>query len=213
MNVDIQAAYGRREWVFRPGELPEFLAGRQGCPQGLSASALVADAVIADVLSTFERGDARLIVYSDNIAIACRTRTRSRTLCNTLQSAFAEHPNSNGSLRLRVIHEARRADYGFEFLGYRLKKRHGRVRISPTEKNKRKFGRLYRAWFQALRSGSATIRSRVRVRGRWYYTPSKEDLFLGWLRAFTLWDRVENWHRNHAWWVRHYASEQDRLRQ
>jgi hypothetical protein len=129
----------------------------RGCPQGLSASALVVDAVIADVLRTFERGEAKLFVYSDNIAIACRTKAEARTMHQALLSAFAEHPSLSGQVELRTIHDARRADYGFEHLGYKIKKRRCGVEIAPTTANKEKLRRLYGRWVRAERA-----RTRVR---------------------------------------------------
>jgi Reverse transcriptase (RNA-dependent DNA polymerase) len=191
LNVDLNKTYRQRAWRYTPGEAFDLLRSCAcddnhlysydssmvlGCPQGLAASALVADAVIANVLETVDLGDARLAVYSDNIAVACRTRAEARRMTKALLAAFAAHPLLSAQMTLRVLHQSRRADYGFEHLGYHLRRRCGRTVIEPTKRNILGFARRWQAWRADKREGASDQHSRPRL--------------LSWISTFREWHRA-----------------------
>lgn len=129
---------------------------RRGLPQGSAASPLVAEMLLADILTSLPTG-ARVFAYADNVLVLARTKAEAALVMETLQSAFWQSPV--GKLRLECRSDMRRVCDGFDFLGYRIRRRKGGApRAMPTSENCRRLAS--RCWdlFAGLERGRSSVR-------------------------------------------------------
>ena len=122
--------YNPRDWGAR-SEV------RTGLPQGSATSALVAETMLKPTLKTLT-DNVHVINYADNIWLLTRTKGEA-CASQTLSDALAHHPAGPLTPRIERI---RRVNWGFPFLGYRVKGRRGTVIFELVEAKFEDFERI-----------------------------------------------------------------------
>lgn len=110
----------------------DFHPVRHGLPQGAATSSIAAEIAIASVLSkvTLPKGVV-LKTFADDLVILGRAYTDVTAAVMALRSAFKRA--RVGTLELRTV-TLGRITKGFDFVGYRLRRRHGRLEAKPIPK-------------------------------------------------------------------------------
>lgn len=151
--------------------------GRRGIPQGSAVSSLVSDIVIADLLSAVPEG-VKVVAYADDILLLTRTRDEISAAVQALQRAVRHSPY--GPFTLKTC-ETKRACDGFDFLGYRFKRRAtGAPKIRPSDEA-----------FKAFRTG---FRQRKLLDMCYRFTERQA------------WRYVANWLRTKPLWSEHHKD-------
>jgi hypothetical protein len=101
--------------------------GQRGIPQGSAVSPFVAEHLLSDLLLTLP-GEARAVMYVDNIWVFVRTRREAERIKELLRAAAERH--RAGPLRLKPIEIRRVADW-FKIFHYRMRMRYGKIEIEP----------------------------------------------------------------------------------
>ena len=104
--------------------------GRRGLPQGLPASPLIAELLVAPSLAGHG------VVYCDNVFQVSATLGEARTNDEALVAVLRDHRAGPFSLKPQV---RRRLDHGADVLGTRMKKKRGVVTTGPTKGALRRF--------------------------------------------------------------------------
>jgi Reverse transcriptase (RNA-dependent DNA polymerase) len=126
----------------------------RGIPQGAPASAVVAELVSSSIARAMP-ADARVCVYADDIMILSRTRVEARSNAEHLQGALRAGPAGPFTISRATI---RHASWGFDWLGFRFRKRCGRVIVCPSSKNWERFHVRFWDRLQAVRAGADAVR-------------------------------------------------------
>lgn len=118
------------------GPINLITVAREGISQGSSLSALVAELLVASILSDL-RCNASIINYADNFGVMARTKQELMEAISALTRAFQRCPL--GPFQLISKDGPRRVCEGFDFLGYRFRTKRGRLLCLPSDKCQKKF--------------------------------------------------------------------------
>jgi len=155
-------------------------ACRRGLPQGSAASPMVSEMLLAPMFAELPAG-VEVMTHLDDILVFCRTKRKADLSLQALRAALEQHPA--GPLALKRA-EIRRAYDGFDFLGYRFRRRNGEPIAQPTERNRRRFraGMIAHILATALK-GEGADKARNFVRS--------------WCGQFKLWPAAATWKALH----------------
>ena len=118
-------------------------ASQSGISQGSRSSPLIAEIVVKRLLTQFPL-DVRIVNVADDFAIMARSKRDADAVTLALTRAAARSPAGRFQLRPKAHDRARRACDGFEFVGYRFRKRRSSVQVEPSDGNLTKFNsRVY----------------------------------------------------------------------
>lgn len=144
-------------------DYPLAVESQRGLPQGACSSPLIADFIVGEVLTGIELPEGILLENSaDNFVIIGRTRADVGQAVHSLRDAFGRHPA--GPFQLTDDGVRRVAD-GFEFLGYRFRRRKHSPLVVPTNANIQKFHRKVTEWIGRLHRGASAKRMLGSLRG------------------------------------------------
>jgi hypothetical protein len=126
----------------------------RGLPQGAITSSLVSDVLVSHRLRSLP-GDFGVMNYGDNFYIGARTKEELFQKIQTLLASFAR-----GSVQPLVfdLKLARRVDWGFNCLGYKMKITRYGTEVRPSNVNLRKFIRKSERLANALEGRGAPFR-------------------------------------------------------
>lgn len=133
------------------------LWSRLGLPQGSASSPCIAHHLLATALRRLPNiGQA--VFYADDGLILARTRREAELMKDALHDAFSERGLAG---RLEFKHcEVRRASYGFEFLGYHIRRQNGRAVCRPADGKTAGVRELVSRWL-LLNHGHQRLREKV----------------------------------------------------
>jgi hypothetical protein len=161
-------------------------AARQGMPQGSAASPLLAEMLLAPLLSQLPHGS-EMAGYVDNFLLLAKDQGAAVATTSTFGSALEAHPA--GQLTPRIKSFPLGGPVGF--LGHHLTARHGTVEIEPSLSNRKKLKRKLNrglAYLKRPTTPAAGRAQKVRELKRYLNT---------WTKNFRLCDRIEvfkaNW--------------------
>ncbi len=153
-----------------PGPWSLFMDARRGLPQGASSSPIVAEIVVAEIMSSVPKG-MLIINFADNFLVMGHTRREVEDALMTLSNAIKRSPAGYFEVKKKSV---RRIVDGFDFLGYRFRSERGRPKVSaaskPLEKLCKKIAK------EALRVARTNAAG-----GRLW------SIINGWRSAFRLW--------------------------
>jgi hypothetical protein len=122
------------EWACK-GLLDDALAdARRGIPQGSAVSNIVAEIVLALSLNAVPPLG-MVFAYADNVLLLAATESNAVAMKKALWSALEAHPVG----RLRPKAKLFGIGEPIDFLGHRLSRVNGKVRIAPTPRNQENF--------------------------------------------------------------------------
>lgn len=113
-------------------------ASQSGISQGSRSSPLVAEIIVKQILAQFAL-DVRIINDADDFGIMARTKRDADAITSALTRATARSPAGCFHLRPKAHKGARRVCDGFDFLGYRFRRRRSRIDCQPSDANLIKF--------------------------------------------------------------------------
>lgn len=113
-------------------------ASQSGISQGSRSSPLVAEIIVKSILAQFAL-DVRIINDADDFGIMARTKRDADAITLALTRATARSPAGCFLLRPKAHSGARRVSDGFDFLGYRFRKRQSFIDCQPSDANLIKF--------------------------------------------------------------------------
>lgn len=172
-------------------------ASQAGISQGSRTSPIVADIVIKYVLDGFQC-PATVINYADDFGVMAPTRSEAQAIAQSLIRAVAHSPAGCLQLRSKAHRTARRIADGFDFLGYRFRRRRGSVICEPSDRNLGSFNRKTCAFLRSAEAGNplALMHLRRFMRSWWSAFPLV-DVHLG---------------QNDYFFARHHVKELTRRR-
>lgn len=106
---------------------------------------MVSEMLLAPALAGLPAG-VLVLTHLDDILVLARTRQEAELSLEALRVALEQHPAGPLALKRGVV---RRVCDGFDFLGYRLRRRKGEPIAQPTERNRRRFRAGMNAHFLA----------------------------------------------------------------
>ena len=132
--------------------------------------------LLAPALAGLPAG-AQVLTHLDDILVLTRTRGEADLILLALRVALERHPAGRLALRRADI---RRTCDGFEFLGYRFRRRKGEPPAQPTQRNITRFHAFLDAHCLATQiTGEGADKARCYVNG--------------WCAQFRLWPAAERW--------------------
>ncbi len=154
-----------RDWlkagVIEPGK--GFAPTEEGTPQGGVISPLLMNIALhgleeaagvqherSDSKRT-KRGSPSLIRYADDMVALCHTRQEAEQVKARLATWLAPRGLSFNEEKTRVVH----LDDGFDFLGFTIRRYHGKLITKPSKTAIKRVKRRVAAEFRALRGGNA----------------------------------------------------------
>lgn len=158
---------------------------RRGIPQGSKASPLVAEMLLAPTFARLPK-EVRVVVYVDNILILGKAKRDVLKAKKALSCALAQSPV--GWLRLKFGSRLRRVCDGFDFLGYRFRRKAGHVFVRASDKNRARF------WAKCEDVMGKLAAGKVRP-------GALRELVCSWAGAFQEWDGVHLWTGNVVKWL------------
>lgn len=175
---------------------------QQGLVQGACSSSLIAEYVMAQVISLIPLPEGvELVVYADNLVFLGNRKNGVEEAVETFTAAFAQHPAGN----FRLVNDGvRRASDGFDFMGYHIRKQRG-VRINPL---KSKIAQFRRKMLKLARyvSQAAPYRKQAKLRALAQYMQGWVNSFsaspiAGWLAIDAVRDlaRIFSWRGQSIW--------------
>ena len=174
-----------RELLISPADnecdwlLDKLLAdARRGIPQGSATSPLIAETMLSSALAQVPL-IGYMAGYADNTLLMATSECSVVTMYLALKSALEAHPVGRLRLRKRMFSPGEPID----FLGHRLTKQGGLVRISPTLENTVKFEATVKSMFRRL-GGTNLSADRRTIENANHYIRS-------WSAAFSLCDGIE----------------------
>ena len=164
---------------------------RRGPAQGSLLSPLIAEMMLAFIVGSLPDNENRRIVnLADNVLIMTKDRRTAEETALSLRALSEGHPA--GRLSLTSKQGVRRAQDGFEFLGYRIRYRKREFEIAPIAK--RTADKL-KDIYTDLRSYRATPSRKMwkKLRRR----------VVGFRHGFSRWTSPDDWTRAIRWTVAH----------
>lgn len=132
-------------------DFPLAVASQRGLPQGACSSPMIADYIVGQALSGINLPEGVVLKnYADNFVVMGRRRADVEQAVHSLGDVFERHPAGPFQLTDNGI---RRIADGFEFLGYRFRRRKGRDLAVPTPKNISKLYERLKHHIDGLRRG------------------------------------------------------------
>lgn len=115
---------------------------RSGLPTGSLSSSLFFAIIMGRVLRRCVfHADSRVYSAADNVLVLGKTRRAAVETAMTIVAAFRREPTGQFGLHTKP---ARRLDWGFEFLGRRIRRRLGHITVRPGNKGFRQFAKRVR---------------------------------------------------------------------
>jgi hypothetical protein len=140
---------------------------------------MVSEMLLAPTLTGLPAG-VEVLTHLDDILVLTRTKREAELSELALRVALEQHPA--GPLALKRA-EIRRACDGFDFLGYRFRRRKGEPIAQPTERNRRRFraGMIAHILATAINGEGEKARNSIR----------------SWCGQFKLWPAATTWKALH----------------
>lgn len=129
---------------------------RSGLSQGAICSPIILEMLIASDL--IELNLTEFSCYADNFCITASSREDLVAKVKALRAKLKANPSGPFHLEGLFIGEARQ---GFDFLGYHLTLRNGKVDVRPADNNLQKIENKYRSLMREYKNVSATKRLRA----------------------------------------------------
>lgn len=127
---------------------------RSGLSQGAICSPIVLEMLVASDLIDLELTE--FSCYADNFCITASSQEELMAKVKALRAKFKANPCGPFHLESLFIGEARQ---GFDFLGYHLKLRKGKVEVRPADNNLQKIENRYKSMMKEYRR--ATVWKRI----------------------------------------------------
>lgn len=164
---------------------------RRGLAQGSLLSPLIAEMMLAFIVGNLpDNENRRIVVLADNVLIMTKDRRTAEETASSLRAISEWHPA--GRLSLTSKQGVRRAQDGFEFLGYRIRYRKQEFAIAPTAK---RVNDKLKDIYDDLRAYRDTPTRKLwkRLRRR----------VVGFRHGFSHWTSPDDWTRAIRWTVAH----------
>lgn len=155
-------------------------SARRGIPQGSATSPLIAEAMVAIALKQVPLLGV-IIAYLDNTLLLAKSENDVVCMTEALGAAFAQHPVG----RLRPYPRVFKPGEPVEFLGHRLKRINGIVRIEPDDDNREKFEAEVKSEIAYLITATLPDATRAKRLER------LEEYIRSWTANFKLCDDIE----------------------
>jgi RNA-directed DNA polymerase len=221
-----------RDWlkagVFEPGK--GFAPTEEGTPQGGVISPLLLNVALHGLEEAAgvrqERSDSRrtkrgspvLVRYADDMVALCHSRQQAEKVKAKLSEWLTPRGLSFNEDKTRIVH----LDNGFDFLGFTVRRYHGKLIIKPSKAAIKRVKQRLAAETRALRGANAamvlvTINPITRGWANYYRGVASSRVFAGLDRY--LWQLTYKWacHRHpekpKSWVISHYFGRYHRARQ
>ncbi len=164
---------------------------RRGLAQGSILSPLIAEMMLAFIVGNLpDNENRRIVVLADNVLIMTKDRRTAEESALSLRAISEWHPA--GRLSLTSKQGVRRAQDGFEFLGYRIRYRKREFEIVPIAKR----------MADKLEDIYADLRSYREAPTRKLWKRMRRRV-VGFRHGFAHWTSPEDWSKEIHWTVAH----------
>jgi RNA-directed DNA polymerase len=167
---------------------------------------------------TAREGSPVLVRYADDFVVMCRSREQAEQVKTRLATWLAPRGLAFNEDKTRIVH----AEAGFDFLGFNVRRYHGKLLIKPSKAAIRRIRERLRSEFRALRGSNAaavlrTINPIVRGWSAYYRTVVSSEVFTQldnyvWALAYK-WAKHSHPNKPKHWIVNKYFGRFNKARQ